>query len=279
MKDFPKGKIIVLLIAILSVSGVCLISSAYVKGSTMPFTQIIGVVTTPFKKGISLVQNVFSDVGKYFGDIDAVYAENEELKNKVAEMEQRIRDGELAVLENEQLRELLGMKQKNRSFEFEMAEIVGVSSGEWDLSFTIDKGTLCGIKVNDCVICSEGMIGYVTETGLTFSIIKIITDPQTAIGAIVSRSRAIGVAEGSYELMYDGKIKLAYLEKDADILVGDSIETSGASGIFPKGIIIGTVESIQTEPHGMCNYAIIKTSMDLKSIKRVFVITDFEIEE
>ena len=279
MKKLYKGKVIALSVVV-AVSGCVLLTlSAYGNGNAMPLTQIVGVLTTPVKSAVNACCGFFSRTARYFKSVDDIYEENERLKEQLAEMEQAVREGELAVSENLQLRELLGMKQENESFELEMAEVVGISGGDWDLSYNIDKGSISGIEVYDCVICSEGMIGYVTEVGTTFSVIKIITDPETQIGAIVSRSREIGVVEGSYELMNDGKLKLSYLKRDADIIEGDTVETSGVGGVFPKGVLIGTVESISTEKHGMSNYAIIKPAVDLSALKRVFVLKDFEIEE
>ena len=98
-------------------------------------------------------------------------------------------------------------------------------------------------------------------------------------GAIVTRTREVAVAEGDFDLMEDETLKLAYLTRDAEAIIGDTVETSGTGGIFPKGLLIGTIESIQPEDHGMSNYAVIEPAVDISAVKRVYVITDFDVTD
>ena len=84
------------------------------------------------------------------------------------------------------------------------------------------------------------------------------------------------MAAGDYKLMSDGKLKVSYLSKDADVVVGDSVTTSGTGGYFPKGLTIGTVESIKTESDGMSNYAVIAPMIKLSELTNVYIITETE---
>ncbi|MBS5280431.1 MAG: rod shape-determining protein MreC, partial [Butyricicoccus pullicaecorum] len=84
----------------------------------------------------------------------------------------------------------------------------------------------------------------------------------------------VGIAEGDYALMDEGNLKLAYLDPDSGVVIGDTVETSGRGGVFPKGIMIGTVERVMIEENGMDNYAVIRPFVDPATVTDVYVITD-----
>ena len=99
------------------------------------------------------------------------------------------------------------------------------------------------------------------------------------MGAVVSRTREVVVAEGSFELAGDGLLRLSYLQNDSDVLVGDTVETSGYGGIFPKGLLIGTITEVLPESHGISTYAKIQPAVDLTALKKVYIVKSFTITE
>ena len=101
-----------------------------------------------------------------------------------------------------------------------------------------------------------------------------MTDTETHVAAMISRIRELGVAEGDYQLMSDGKLRISYLPREADIVIGDQVITSGTGGIFPKGLIIGSVESVKTESDGMSSYAVLQPAVSLTDVRQVFIIVD-----
>lgn len=201
------------------------------------------------------------------------------MKTKVAELEQKQRDANVALEENNRLRALLGIKERNRSFEFEVAEIIARSMTDDARTVTIDKGENAGLQEGDCVITEDGMVGYIASVAPTHATVTTVIDTDMQAGALVTRTREIAVAEGDYELMDSGALRLSYLSKDADVVIGDTVETSGNGGVFPKGLMIGTIERIIPEDHGISNYAIVKPFVDISGVRGVFVIKSFEITE
>ena len=109
--------------------------------------------------------------------------------------------------------------------------------------------------------------------------VKPITDVSVKMGAVVSRTREVVVAEGSFELAGDGLLRLSYLQNDSDVLVGDTVETSGYGGIFPKGLLIGTITEVLPESHGISTYAKIQPAVDLTALKKVYIVKSFTITE
>ena len=139
---------------------------------------------------------------------------------------------------------------------------------------TIDAGSADGLEKNDSVVTAQGMVGYVSSLTEHSAQVTTILDSNMSAGARLVRTGEIAVAQGDYQLMTDGKLKVSYLSRDADVVVGDTVQTSGSGGLFPKGLGIGTVESIQTESDGMSNYAIIQPLVDISSLTRVYIITE-----
>ena len=149
-------------------------------------------------------------------------------------------------------------------------------SSNWNSTFTISKGSNSGIEANMCVITETGyVVGIVTETGLNWSTVTSITDVDTEIGAVVFNSGDIGVAEGDFQLMEEGLLRLSYLPTDAELLNGDDILTSGGE-LYPQGLVLGTIKDVLTEDSGINKYAVIEPAAKVEDLTQVFVVTYFE---
>ncbi len=255
------------------------IFSALSGGRISPVSNLVNILTTPIQKAVSGIGDSVSGFYQKISEYDQMKAENESLRQTLSDTEKKLRDAEKASKENEQLRAALNMKQRNESFVFEPAEIIARGNDNVTATFTLDKGSLSGIAVNNCVMTVDGMVGYVSEVGTNWAIVTTVIDTGMEASAIVSRTRDVASAEGDFELMKQGKFKLSYLEKDAQLVRGDTVETSGFGGLFPKGIILGRVEEVKSESHGITKYAILTPTVDLSHVNHVLVIKSFEVVE
>lgn len=267
-----------LLAVILLIAAACLGLAAYTgaAGKDSPVSIAVGTALAPLQKGASTVGGKVQYFIEHFRDYDTMAAENEELRKKVAELEQQVRNAQVAVAENEQLRVLTGLVKNNPTFHYDMAEVIAHSPGQWTTTISIDKGTMDGIAENDLVVTAEGMVGYVSLAAPNYSQVTTVLDTNMQAGALVTRTRESGVAQGDYELMGDSMLRMSYLGKDSDVVIGDTIQTSGEGGIFPKGVMIGTVERVMTEENGMNNYAVIRPFVDPAEVTDVYIITDVQ---
>lgn len=265
-----------LLTVILLIAAACLGLAAYTgaAGQDSPVTMAVGTVLSPFQKGISYLSNHANNFVEHYRNYDAMQAENKELRDKVAALEKQVRDAQVALDENERLRVLTGLVKSNPTFRYDMAEVIAHAPGQWTTTISIDRGTMHGVAKNDLVVTAEGMVGYVSMAAPTYSEVTTVLDTEMQAGALVTRTRESGVAQGDYTLMGDGMLRLSYLGKDSDVVIGDTIQTSGEGGIFPKGIMIGTVERVMIEENGMNNYAVIRPFVDPGTVTDVYVITD-----
>lgn len=265
-----------LLTVILLIAAVCLGLAAYTgaTGQNSPVSAAVGTVLSPLQKGVSVVTNKVGHLVDHFQNYDEMETENKQLREKVAQLEQQVRDAQVALDENERLRVLTGLVEANPTFHYDMAEVIARSPGQWATTISIDKGSLAGVSENDLVVTAEGMVGYVSMVAPTYSKVTTVLDTNMHAGALVTRTRESGIAQGDYELMGSGMLRLSYLGKDSDVVIGDTVQTSGEGGIFPKGIMIGTVERVMIEDNGMDNYAVIRPFVDPATVTDVYVITD-----
>ncbi len=275
---FSKKAIVIILLAVL----LCLvlgIMSAVSGGRVSPIGSLVNMLTSPIQSAITGISDKFSDMSSRMEENDRLTKENAELRSEIALLKNALRENESMGKENVQLRAALGMRERDSSFVFESAEIVAKSSDNWASSFTINKGSSSGIAPDNCVITEDGMVGYIGEVGATWATVVAITDTTMEASAIASRTRDVASAEGDFELMKSGMLRLSYLPRDTQIIKGDVIETSGVGGLFPKGIALGTVAEVKTDTHGISKYAVIEPAVDLEHINHVLVIKSFSVTE
>ncbi|MFR2289007.1 MAG: rod shape-determining protein MreC, partial [Butyricicoccus sp.] len=193
-------------------------------------------------------------------------AENEQLKQQISDNAQLVRDAQIALEENNQLRSQLGQPENTRTTTTVSAEVIARSPGDWADTLTLDKGSSSGVNKDDLVTTVDGMLGFVSEVTDNTCEVTSITDPKMQCGALVTRTRETAIAEGDYNLMTRGALRLSYLREDSKVVVGDTVETSGRRRI-PKGILIGTVESVPEES-GLSYYAVIKPFVSVDRFPR-----------
>ena len=99
------------------------------------------------------------------------------------------------------------------------------------------------------------------------------------MGGIVSRTDSTAMLEGDFTLMQEGRLKMTYLPENTELLTGDLVLTSGLTGIYPSGLVVGAIESLHTDPSGMSRYAVLAPAADLDRLVEVFIIKEFDIVE
>ena len=262
-----------------AVLSVALAVMSVLSTNSSPLVDVAGVVTSPFRAVYTAVANKFNDLQNYYKDTTDLIAENEALKIRIAEMEEEARLAQADRLENVELRGLLDLTKQRRDLsDFEAAMITEHAVTNWTSSLTLNKGTSLGIEAGDCVIDARGyLVGVVDETGANWSTVLTLVDTDTSLGAQVFRTKDLGVAQGDFSLMRQGRLRLDYLPADCNLLSGDLVVTSGLNGYYPSGLVIGSVEEVQKDDSGASSYAILAPEVDFDALTEVFVIKSFEI--
>ena len=275
MKDFfRKNGLLVLLIAVLLAAVTAVFSYAF-QGLPTPLSNVLGVVTTPVRSGISSLAHWVEGVYNYSFRYDELQAENEALREEIQELREQLIDYETARMENEQFRELLEIKERNSDFLFEPATVVARSPDDRFGSFTIDAGSYEGVTLRCPVITSDGLVGIVSEVGYSYSKVQTILDTAVNIGGVDIHTLDSGIVTGSIPLALEGHCQLGYLPRESGVTPGDTVVTSGTGGLLPKGLVIGEVLSVETDASGLSLTAVVEPAADIQGARQVFVITDF----
>ncbi len=276
MKEIFKGRSFKILIAVLLVLlGIMMYAAS--RSTEQGFAaSLASYITRPIQKLSSLFSSGIGGLSDQFEDIDAVRAENELLEKKCRELMAQMVDYESIKAENEELRAISGISERNKDYKFEMATVISRDATDTFNTFIIDRGENHGVSLYDPVITADGLVGYVSQIGPISAKVTTIISSASSVGAVDSSTRDGGVLVGDLELAAQGYAKLSYLARDCDVTIGDVIVTSGLGGIFPKNLIVGEVVEIKPEAQDISLYAIIKPAADIEGCTTVFVITDFD---
>ena len=258
--------VIVVTLSILSATGTGIINN------------IAGAIASPFRSAGAAIGNWFGSIADKFDDLEALQKENEELRNRVAQLEDANRHAFTDSQENQRLRSLLNLRQQRRDFTFESAKVTQYENSNWASTLTLNRGTSCGVAVNNCVVNETGaLVGVVTEVGLNWCTVATVLDTQAQFGVTVFRTGEAAVAMGDLSLMHQGKLKLNYLSGTNPPAGGDLVLTSGLGGYYPSGLVIGTVEDVRTDDSGLTQYAVLQPNVTPAELVEVFIITSFDI--
>ncbi len=228
-----------------------------------PFEYTASQITFMGKTGISIIDQSVSK----WSDLDKLRKENAGLKAE------QLRYSEI-LAENIRMRNLLKFKQGYTKFNLLGASVIARDYGTWMNTLMIDRGTDSGIKTYMPVIVPQGVVGFVSEVYLKTARVQLVLDPRTTVGGIVQRptSRVASMVSGNSGKQ--GVLSFINIAKEADVIKGDRVVTSGYGGVYPKGLLIGTVENVSDDLEKVSLDADIRPAVDFGHLEEVFVITD-----
>lgn len=270
MRRIFENKVFVILLVVI----LMLVLAAFTAGENSKLSVVRNVLTVPLQplqKGINGIGNSIKDTINFFQDARTARQENEELKIKLAEMEREMDKVYRLQKENEELKSLLSFKDQFTQ-ELIGCNIISKDPGNLFEVFTIDRGSKDGIGVNDPVINSNGLVGRVSRVDLLSSKVVSIIDAESSVSARLSRTRDLLILKGDAQLRTQGLCRLDYIPPDVDVEVGDKVETSGMSSLYPKGVLIGEVIEVVRNEGQFDYYAIVKPSVDFRRLEDVAVI-------
>jgi len=275
LKDFFQGKSFKIMLALLVLIFAFLIRAAYDGTGTSVLSQAVSYLTTPVQRAVSGAAQSLSDTAAQLFRGGRIAKENEALRSENAALRAQLVEHERYRAENERLRAYLDIKEQSPELEFAPAQVIGRDSAERFYSFTIDCGSLDGVKVGDPVITAEGLVGFVQRTTGASAQISTVLDVACSVGAMDITTREIGVTEGTVALASEGLLRLSYLTRESEVRAGDVVVTSGAGDTVPKNLVIGTVKEVLPDAKGLSLYAVLEPPADLREVRDVLVITQF----
>jgi rod shape-determining protein MreC len=252
-----------------TVAAICLLLlTVQMRDHSTHASDALAVVTTPVQSALARVNRAAVGVWSTYRDWKNVRAENRRLRDEAQQLRvEALRVTEI-VEENRRLRRLLALKEAMPLATLS-GEIIAREWGGWVRSLTVNRGRGDNVARLTAVIGPEGLIGRVVDVRPGASIVQVLTDPASTVGAHVVRSRTQGIVEGEPR----GTIRFKYMARDGSGLqVGDLVVTSGAGGLFPRGIPVGRVRSIDDRGSALFHYAQLAPTVDFARIDEVLLI-------
>ncbi len=230
------------------------------------FERSVLRVTAPFLEVIDGTGRALADAWTHYLWLVGTASENERLR-----AENSLLQGELDALEelrlaNERLRELLEFRE-TAGVEAIPARVVAEDATSWFRTVVIDKGTRDGLAEGMAVVVPAGVVGRVLKVSAGEARVLLITDASSAAAALVQRTRTRGVCRGRGE-----GLTLEFALRQEDIQVGDRIITSGMGGVFPKGLLIGSVVKVERGDYGLFQAVEITPAADFSRLEEVLVL-------
>ncbi len=280
MKSLRSGKGIYIAGAALLVAIAAAVSVALSSGHAGFAALLSEPFFKPIKSAMTSLVATLERTYNYIYRYDEAEAENARLRARIAELEQEYREYTEISDENERLRALLGFAERHEDLVMEPATVISWTASNFSSSFTISKGSANGVELYDPVVNENGyLVGQVTEVTGTSSVVTTIADTTMSVGAVIYETDETGVASGDFELFRDRNLKLSYISGDSNVIIGNTVVTSGSGGVYPAGLVIGTISGIGVSSSGLDPYAVVEPSADLTGLAHAYVITDFAVSE
>lgn len=257
--------IIPILIFLLALS---LISANLHSRENMSFFESLVVgITSPVQKAVwGIIGGVGSFWRGYFYLV-GLEQENQALKRELQELKLQMNRYREADLANERLRALLNFK-KSIATPLLPAQLVAFDPSGWFQTILIDKGRNDGVVQDMAVVSSEGLVGRIIGVGNHHAKVLLILDGNSAVDAYIQRSRARGVLVGlGLELCL-----LKYVQRNEDVQVGDQVISSGMGGVFPKGLLVGTVQEVVRGSSGLFQRVEVEPAVNFSRLEEVLVV-------
>jgi rod shape-determining protein MreC len=226
-------------------------------------------IVSPLQDIISDSINAVKDVWKHYFFLVYVSKENAHLNSALKQAEEKNNRLMEVELSHARLKQLLAFKETLNK-RVVAAEVIGRDPSPWFKTIIINKGSREGVERGMPVVIPEGIAGLVTDVSGTYAKILLIIDPNSAVDALIQRTRARGIIEGEPS----GRLLLQYVLRKHDIHVGDVVISSGLDGVFPKGIRIGYVHEVDKPDSGIFQQLAVTPYADFEKLEEVLVVLD-----
>lgn len=246
------------------------------RSGSSPLTSITSFVFGPVSRLSSYIAAEFSNLPISFRSSSELLKENEALKKEIDNLTDQLVDYEQAKHKNEFYQQFLEIKEEHSDYVFAEAAIIGRDASDNLGSFTLNKGSLNDISVNDPVICGNYLVGVVASVTPTQCTVNTILNPKVSVSAYEVRTRDLGYVTSTVALAQEGHCQMPGLSSSTSVTAGGIVCTSGVGGIYPRDLIIGNIVDVVDGTVDISASAIIEPGTDLSELTDVFIITHFD---
>lgn len=226
-------------------------------------------VISPLQKGMSKILSPVRNGIGFLVDLGRARGERDRLREEVKQLEQRVHELEDMRRENEVLRDMIAVKEAYPQLEFLVVDVIGASPDAWEQTIIIGAGYDDGLQEYMAVLSEDGsLVGRIITCTAHTSVVQLITDEKSAVGARLQRNSEMGILRGEG----GGKVHLELLNLEADVRTGDVVVTSGMGGTCPADIPIGMVTEIGEKQADLSVGIIIQPRASMSRLDRVMVV-------
>lgn len=273
--SFPSKYILLLLTVIC----IMLLFAGYATGyAGEPIRTICNYVFVPMQKGLDYVGESISINCDDTKTKEQLIAENAQLQEQIDELSTQLTNTRLQQSELDTLRELYDLDQTYADYKTTGAHVIGKGTSNWFNTFTIDKGSKDGIKVDMNVIAGSGLVGIVTDVGKNYAVVRAIIDDTSNVSGMILSNNDNCIVSGNLKSMTESNmITFSNLEDSEDkVSTGDSVVTSNISDKYLPGLLIGYVTDITEDNNNLTKSGEITPVVDFKHLQDVLVITQLK---
>ena len=267
MKDFFKSNSVRIFLSTVFILIVLSVFTNSINQNLLSST--VNSVTYPLSK---VTAAATSDEDMSYSELLSEY---EKLKEENAQLRSQLINYYDTLTENTRLWKFYDLKKEHPEYSLVPSVVLRRDANNEFYSFTLDKGTTSDIAVGDPVVSDNGLIGWVSETDLNTCKVVTILSPQTSVGATDNKSNDMGIVTGSALYCDDNLTTFTKLSASHKVKTGDIITSTGVSGIYPKGLIIGEVTDVCYDTYNSTYYAVVKPYDDITAITDLAIITDY----
>jgi len=272
MRIFDRTRRARLLVVVLMTTALVLVTIDFRTKGDGPLDAIgrgIMTVVGPLQDGLSRVVRPIGDFFAGFTQVSSLKDQIRRLEERNAQLQQERRQVTDVSRENEELRKLLGLGQR-LSLKTVTVRVTGVGPSNFEHTVFVDRGSADGIRKDMPVVAGAGLVGRVVSVGPHSARVLLLIDPSSAVAARLASNGETGVLEGtgSDELRFD------LFDTEASVSIGDEVVTSVYSGgVYPAGIPIGTVTSIEPRGGSLTRRAQVSPLVDFTALDFLLVVT------
>ena len=238
----------------------------------------VKTVLQPLRSGAQALTSQAEAIYSYLFRYEALEERVKALEAENAQLREEVRAAAALTREVERLTAALGLKTQRDDFKLLDVYIIGWDSGDWSERCTINKGSLAGVQVDQCVITANGeVVGLVTEVGPNYAVVKTVLDSSLEISATIATSGYNGMVQGGYATGEEGYLRMNYLPSGSVICNHDQVVTAGST-LYPRDLVLGNVVDAGFDETGVAKFAILEPAADFGSLEQVFVLTSYATE-
>lgn len=236
--------------------------------------KVSNIVSKPISVTINISSKIGTSVKNIFVSKDEIIAQNDTLKEENENLKYQLLELKKIEDENVSLKEMLEIKKTYQHFKILTAKISYREHDNWSQTFKINVGQNDGVKKGQAVVCKNGLVGYISNVEENESLVTTLLDPSSSVSVTTSALNEPAILKGDLELKAQNKLKLEFIQLDAQVSISDVVYTSGIGSLYPQSIPVGTVTEIVNGKNDINRHAIVELNTNIYTLKEVGVIIE-----